>query len=221
MGPCWILCYARPLRVSELAGFDLGSTRPADERVVRVLGKADVEGLVPRRPTMRSAARSAMAPATSDDRRPSTSPAVFVQSEGQAAGRRERSQKRVAYWSERQGLDQRVSIPPSNSGISFVFTHSGILPVTCVRYRNLLGHANLSTTQIYTHLDFPAPGRGLTTRPIREREALALGAEKGKGKKENGKKELGARFLTNSSFSPSPLLPFFPFSRSPFPFSRL
>jgi integrase/recombinase XerC len=60
-------------------------------------------------------------------------------------------QKRVAYWSQRQGLDQ--SVHPHqlrHSFASHILESSGDLRAV----QELLGHANLSTTQIYTHLDF-------------------------------------------------------------------
>ncbi|HLR86612.1 MAG TPA: tyrosine-type recombinase/integrase, partial [Wenzhouxiangella sp.] len=57
----------------------------------------------------------------------------------------------VAWWSTRQGLDQTVHPHQlRHSFASHILESSGDLRAV----QELLGHANLSTTQIYTHLDF-------------------------------------------------------------------
>ena len=60
-------------------------------------------------------------------------------------------QARVAYWARRQGLP--VHVYPHlfrHSFASHLLESSGELRGV----QELLGHSNLSTTQIYTHLDF-------------------------------------------------------------------
>jgi integrase/recombinase XerC len=75
---------------------------------------------------------------------------VFTSLKGRPLGVRA-IQKRVAYWSERQGLDQRVHPHQlRHSFASHILESSGDLRAV----QELLGHANLATTQIYTHLDF-------------------------------------------------------------------
>ncbi|NEZ03514.1 tyrosine recombinase XerC [Wenzhouxiangella sp. XN201] len=141
------LFYASGLRVSELAGLtwdrlDLG------EGLVRVLGKGRRERLVP---VGRHAVR-----ALKQWQRVHASvaglqqPRIFTSLKGRSLGVRA-IQKRVAYWSQRQGLDQRVHPHQlRHSFASHILESSGDLRAV----QELLGHANLSTTQIYTHLDF-------------------------------------------------------------------
>jgi integrase/recombinase XerC len=141
------LFYAAGLRVSELA--ELTWERlDAGEGLVRVLGKGRRERLVP-------VGRHALSALERWRRIHATiagpeQPRMFTSLKGRPLGVRA-IQKRVAYWSQRQGLDQ--SVHPHqlrHSFASHILESSGDLRAV----QELLGHANLSTTQIYTHLDF-------------------------------------------------------------------
>jgi len=76
--------------------------------------------------------------------------ALFVGRSGKRLGARA-VQARVAHWARRQGLDVRV-YPHlfRHSFASHLLESSGELRGV----QELLGHADISTTQIYTHLDF-------------------------------------------------------------------
>ncbi|AKS42304.1 tyrosine recombinase XerC [Wenzhouxiangella marina] len=141
------LFYTSGLRVSELAGLswdrlDIG------EALVRVLGKGRRERLVPvGQHALRALERwrriQRALPGNESGR-------IFTSLKGRPLGVRA-VQKRVAHWSERQGLDQRVHPHQlRHSFASHILESSGDLRAV----QELLGHANLSTTQIYTHLDF-------------------------------------------------------------------
>lgn len=76
--------------------------------------------------------------------------AVFVTRRGKRLGGRA-VQTRVRQWAERQGME--VPVHPHmlrHSFASHVLESSGDLRAV----QEMLGHANISTTQIYTHLDF-------------------------------------------------------------------
>jgi integrase/recombinase XerC len=75
---------------------------------------------------------------------------VFVSRRGNGLSRRA-IQQRVKYWSQRQGLWKRV-YPHllRHSFASHLLESSGQLRAV----QELLGHADISTTQVYTHLDF-------------------------------------------------------------------
>jgi integrase/recombinase XerC len=78
------------------------------------------------------------------------SPAVFVGTTGRRLGGRA-IQKRVEYWAVRQGLPMHVH--PHlfrHSFASHLLESSGELRGV----QELLGHADIATTQVYTHLDF-------------------------------------------------------------------
>lgn len=137
------LFYASGLRVSELVALtwrDLDMT----EGLVRVLGKGNKERLVPvgrHALTALSKWRSTQPPDTQH---------IFTNPKGRHLTVRA-LQKRVAYWSERQGLDQHVHPHQlRHSFASHILQSSGDLRAV----QELLGHANLATTQIYTHLDY-------------------------------------------------------------------
>jgi integrase/recombinase XerD len=141
------LLYACGLRVSELVGLDL-------ERVdlpglqVRVIGKGDRERRVP----MGEPARDRLARYIDGPRQAWTaatpSPAVFVSQRGRRLGR-EAVWRLVRRWSGAAGLATRVS--PHTFRHSFA-THllEGGADLRVVQA--LLGHASISTTQLYTHL---------------------------------------------------------------------
>ncbi|HSH27284.1 MAG TPA: tyrosine-type recombinase/integrase, partial [Wenzhouxiangella sp.] len=141
------LFYASGLRVSELAALTWHRLDLA-EGLVRVLGKGRRERVVPvGRHAMIALERWRPIHAASaglDQAR------VFTSLKGRPLGVRA-IQKRVAYWSQRQGLDQNVHPHQlRHSFASHILESSGDLRAV----QELLGHANLSTTQIYTHLDF-------------------------------------------------------------------
>jgi integrase/recombinase XerC len=76
--------------------------------------------------------------------------AIFVSSRGQPISPRT-IQSRIRYWARRQGLPQKV-YPHllRHSFASHLLESSGDLRAV----QELLGHADISTTQVYTHLDF-------------------------------------------------------------------
>jgi integrase/recombinase XerC len=141
------LFYSSGLRLAELVGLDLADIDLTD-RTVRVLGKGSKTRIVPvgrqALVALRAwlAARSALvAPGAV---------AVFVGRNGRRLGARA-VQLRVTDWARRQGLD--VKAYPHLFRHSFA-THLLESSQDLRGVQELLGHANIATTQVYTHLDF-------------------------------------------------------------------
>ncbi len=141
------LLYACGLRVSELTGLDLERLDlPALQ--VRVIGKGNKERRVPMgEPARERIARYLAGPrATWTAGRPT--PAVFVSQRGHRLGR-ESVWRIVRRWSAAAGIRERVT--PHTFRHSFA-THllEGGADLRVVQA--LLGHASITTTQLYTHL---------------------------------------------------------------------
>ena len=141
------LFYSSGLRLAELVGLNLADLNAAD-RTVRVLGKGSKTRILPVGRKALSAlavwlkARAALV-------RHETQ-AMFIGTTGRRLGARA-IQKRVEYWALRQGLPMHVH--PHlfrHSFASHLLESSGELRAV----QELLGHADISTTQVYTHLDF-------------------------------------------------------------------
>ncbi len=159
------LLYSSGLRLAELVGLDLHDLNAAD-RTVRVLGKGNKTRVLP-------VGRKALAALSGwlKERRTlvrDETAAVFVGSTGRRLGARA-IQKRVAYWAVRQGLPMHVH--PHlfrHSFASHLLESSGELRAV----QELLGHADIGTTQIYTHLDFQHLARTYdATHPRARRKA--------------------------------------------------
>jgi len=141
------LLYSSGLRLAELVGLDLADLDLKD-RTVQVLGKGRKSRIVPVGRFAVAAlrewlkARAALAP--------SDETALFVGKGGRRLGPRA-IQVRVGYWAKRQGLGFHV-YPHlfRHSFASHLLESGGELRGV----QELLGHADISTTQIYTHLDF-------------------------------------------------------------------
>ena len=77
-------------------------------------------------------------------------PAVFITQQGRRLGVRS-IQKRLSYWGKKQGISDRVHPHRLRHAFaSHMLEASGDLRAV----QELLGHADISTTQIYTHVDF-------------------------------------------------------------------
>ena len=141
------LFYSSGLRLSELLGLDLQDLDLRD-RTVRVLGKGGKARIVPVGKEARAALerwleeRTALADVGEL--------AVFVGINGRRLGPRI-VQRRIATWARLQGLPEHVHPHMfRHSFASHLLESSGDLRAV----QELLGHANISTTQVYTHLDF-------------------------------------------------------------------
>ena len=141
------LFYSSGLRLSELVGLDLAELDLTD-RTVRITGKGDKTRIVPVGRYAVAALEAWIelraAIAAGDEN------ALFVSRRGtRLAGRS--VQARLKQWAKRWGAG--IPIHPHILRHSFA-THlleaSGDLRAV----QELLGHASISTTQIYTHLDF-------------------------------------------------------------------
>lgn len=147
------LFYTSGLRVSELAGLTWDRL-DQNEALVRVVGKGNKERLIPvGQHALRALAQWQRVHKTlpePEQTLDNEKPRIFTSLKGKPLTVRA-IQKRVAYWSERQGLDQTVHPHQlRHSFASHILESSGDLRAV----QELLGHANLTTTQIYTHLDF-------------------------------------------------------------------
>lgn len=141
------LLYSSGLRLAELTDLNIGDVDMADA-TVRVTGKGNKDRIIP----VGRQARSALA-AWHPLRRGLTTPeekALFVSNKGTRLSKRS-VQARVEHWSRRQGIDVRVY--PHLFRHSFA-THLLESSNDLRAVQELLGHANISTTQVYTHLDF-------------------------------------------------------------------
>jgi integrase/recombinase XerD len=141
------LLYGCGLRVSELVGLDTDRVDLPNLQV-RVIGKGNKERRVP----MGEEARDRLHAYRSGPRAAWTSkrptPAVFVSQRG-ARLRRESVYRMVRQWAVAAGVAERVT--PHTFRHSFA-THllEGGADLRVVQA--LLGHASISTTQLYTHL---------------------------------------------------------------------
>ena len=141
------LLYSSGLRLAELVGLDLGNLDLRDG-LVHVLGKGRKARIVPVGRMARTALRSWLRERAGLARAGEN--ALFVGRNGLRLGPRA-VQSRVALWARRQGLG--VHLHPHlfrHSFASHLLESGGELRGV----QELLGHADISTTQIYTHLDF-------------------------------------------------------------------
>jgi integrase/recombinase XerC len=141
------LLYSSGLRLAELVNLDIGRLDLAD-RSVRVTGKGEKERIVPVGTEALDALKKWLSERAGIARPEET--ALFVGRGGERLGRRA-VQTRVAYWARRQGVSLRV-YPHlfRHSFASHLLESGGDLRGV----QELLGHADIATTQIYTHLDF-------------------------------------------------------------------
>lgn len=138
------LFYSSGLRLAELTGLRW-SELDLDEGLVRVLGKGSKTRVVP----VGSKAREALR-ALHEQAAPMPQSPVF-QGRGGKPIAAATVRKRLKGWAQSQGVWKRV-YPHllRHSFASHMLESSGDLRAV----QELLGHADISTTQIYTHLDF-------------------------------------------------------------------
>lgn len=141
------LAYSSGLRLAEMVGLDIGDLYLTD-RTVRVHGKGGKTRILPvGEPALAAlsawlAARAGLVKGAAQ--------AVFIGRNGRRMGARA-VQLRVAYWARRQGLG--IHVHPHLFRHSFA-THLLESSRDLRGVQELLGHADISTTQVYTHLDF-------------------------------------------------------------------
>ena len=141
------LFYSSGLRLAELCGLNLHDI-DMGSRIVRVTGKGNKTRDLPFGSKAHEAIQMwlqqrALLPIKDHD-------AVFLSKLGGRLAPRT-IQQRVKYWAQRKGID--IAVSPHmlrHSFASHMLESSGELRAV----QELLGHANISTTQIYTHLDF-------------------------------------------------------------------
>lgn len=141
------LLYSSGLRLAELIGLNMGDIDPHDA-TVRVTGKGNKDRIVP-------VGRKALAAlerwhTSRPEWAAAGETALFVSNRGQRLSPRS-VQARVSYWAKHQGIDSNVY--PHLFRHSFA-THMLESSHDLRGVQELLGHASISTTQVYTHLDF-------------------------------------------------------------------
>lgn len=143
------LAYSSGLRLAEIAGLDCDRI-DLDGGEVKVLGKGGKERIVPVGAPARGAIRVWLAARGALLRRPND--ALFVGRSGQRLSPRAIEQ-RLAVQAVRQGLDRHVHPHMlRHSFASHLLQSSGDLRAV----QELLGHASIASTQVYTHLDYQA-----------------------------------------------------------------
>ena len=141
------LAYSSGLRLAELAGLDCDRL-DLDGGEVKVMGKGSKERIVPVGTSAREALRAWLSARGALARTGET--AVFVAQHGTRLSARA-IERRLARQAISQGLDQHVHPHMlRHSFASHLLQSSGDLRAV----QELLGHASIASTQVYTHLDY-------------------------------------------------------------------
>jgi len=142
------LFYSSGLRLSELSSLNIDDGKKSISGIMRVMGKGSKERELP------VGSKAIIAMKEWLTRRVELANehenALFVGKQGKRI-HNSVIQKRLKYWAQKQGIDMNV-FPHMlrHSFASHMLESSGDLRAV----QELLGHADISTTQIYTHLDF-------------------------------------------------------------------
>ena len=141
------LLYASGMRISELVGLNLGDVN-TEEGFVRCFGKGQKERIVPIYEQAARSVKEYVGETRPKLARKKDEVALFLNPRGDRLTRQGFWQKLKEY-AKSAGLDAQIS--PHTLRHSFA-THmlSGGADLRAVQ--ELLGHANISTTQVYTHL---------------------------------------------------------------------
>ena len=141
------LFYSSGLRLSELATLTLSSI-DLDDKQVRVLGKGNKERVLPVGRMSIQALKDWLKYRSEFNKHQID--ALFISKLGNPISIRQIDQ-RLKYWAQHQGVHDVVHPHKlRHSFASHMLESSGDLRAV----QELLGHQNLSTTQIYTHLDY-------------------------------------------------------------------
>ena len=139
------LLYSSGLRISELTSLNCENL-DFDSGIVRVLGKGNKERLIPVGVHARKAVRAML-----HDRADARAGApLFVARSGQRLGVRSVQNRLKRYGIEKLGSSALHPHMLRHSFASHMLESSGDLRAV----QEMLGHADIATTQIYTHLDF-------------------------------------------------------------------
>ena len=142
------LFYSSGLRLSELSLLNIENGENILSGMIRVIGKGNKERELPVGEKACAAVKQWLkrrAELANENEH-----ALFVGKQGKRI-HNSVIQKRLKYWAQKQGIDMNV-FPHMlrHSFASHMLESSGDLRAV----QELLGHADISTTQIYTHLDF-------------------------------------------------------------------
>ena len=141
------LFYSSGLRLSELAGLDLYDL-DMGQSMIRVTGKGNKQRDIPVGRMALNAIQAWLA--VRSELCNAEEPALFVSQQRRRISTRN-IQARLNYWQQQQGLMHKLHPHKlRHSFASHMLESSGDLRAV----QELLGHADISTTQIYTHLDF-------------------------------------------------------------------
>ena len=139
------LFYSSGLRLSELVNLDIDHINLTDS-TLRAHGKGGKTRILP----IGSKAKQALQLWLKQRKANADENALFISNRGKRLTPRA-IQLRVNHWQQKQGLEQHVHPHKlRHSFASHLLESSGDLRAV----QELLGHADISTTQIYTHLDF-------------------------------------------------------------------
>ena len=139
------LFYSSGLRLSELAGLQVSEV-DLENATVRVTGKGSKTRIVP----VGSHALIAIRAWLGEREKTASSGALFVNRDGKPISARA-IEYLVSKWAVKQGISSHVHPHVlRHSFASHLLQSSGDLRAV----QEMLGHASISTTQVYTHLDF-------------------------------------------------------------------
>jgi len=141
------LFYSSGLRLAELAALNLRDIDFADS-LVYVTGKGNKSRVVPIGNQAVASLKNWLT--KRDELGFIDQTAIFITQQGRRLGVRS-IQKRLSYWGKKQGISDQVHPHRLRHAFaSHMLEASGDLRAV----QELLGHADISTTQIYTHVDF-------------------------------------------------------------------
>jgi integrase/recombinase XerC len=141
------LFYSSGLRLAELAGLNLRDVDFHDQLVL-VTGKGNKQRVCPIGKAAIEALRHWLS--KRDQAKDLSDSALFVSEQGRRLGVRA-IQQRLSHWGKQHGISDRVHPHRLRHAFaSHMLESSGDLRAV----QELLGHADISTTQIYTHVNF-------------------------------------------------------------------
>lgn len=165
------LLYSSGLRLSELSSLDVNDGQKSLSGIIRVTGKGDKERELPVGEKASAAIKAWLTRRAELANKDES--ALFVGKQGKRI-HNSVIQKRLKYWAQKQGIEMNV-FPHllRHSFASHMLESSGDLRAV----QELLGHADISTTQIYTHLDFQHLAKVYDAAHPRAKLGAKLGAK--------------------------------------------